>query len=985
MKKRFLPFSLLLVIMVLGQSVMADQGGHYVPRAKGTTNAEAYLSSMRVNQHTGLIDPVWMIEASKQETSQPRDYADIVYWHSIGPDNLGGRTTSIIYNVNNRNEVYIGSMGGGVFYTWNQGVTWHQVGEDLMVSCMVQADNGTIYVGTGDGADAALYNGLANLGYENSFVGTGLYTIVNNEMTQIASTVPSIQNGVAEWSFINDIALSGNNIIVATGDGVKYSADNGETWSYVQVDGADLTGNAVAVKVGSDGTMVASVDGMIYIGTLDAMVCRSSSDDVVDSIGITSIATAAGLLDVAIAPSDANVIYAAAVGTSGDHVKVYVSEDKGETWAVALPTVDGSQGHLVYGGRGMFNHKLVVDPESPNHCYVLGNDLWRLDKPTSQSGGYYMATQLSSSIRFHGINDLSFDPRHTNKGYLATDAGIFKVEPAANGYLSYVNCNRGYVSTRCLTVAPSGKTTRMIGGVLGFGPVLIEGMEGTNNMGTSEILLPSIAPAYYVGYSESNEVGGSCAISLINPNAMFVTSNVDENPVQRTQTAGVDYDFSNFNSNQTFNYDAGTNLPSRFIPFALWESFNDENGVEGIWFKCHKNMAAGEVIQCYSPNGEYPFEYTLTEAMHYNSAHPELSDSVFVKDPVTAKMFVPCLKTNKYLFYTLDALKFNKAADWFKLAPIDDYVPTCIEVSHDGDVLFMGTSDGRLIRISNLSGAVDESTSTYGSDDFAPEVSMITLPVSQCVTSVSIFTDDSNKVVVTLGNYGNRNYVFYSDNALSNDPNFTSKQGNLPKMPVYASVFTSTYDGETTGHVLIGTDRGVYRTIDINAASPVWVAENDNMGQVPVLDLKQQKTYQPDKEVVTVVDSVEVVTVYPGVKNQGTIYAATYGRGLFVCETYHQNSEANVSEMPAAAQSKVTMYPNPVRDAANVSFEMNSDASVSYQVYDLSGRMVKVESLGRLTEGKHEINVSMEGLAKGAYVLRLNLGNETSTVKFMVF
>ena len=56
MKKRLLPFSLLLVIMILGQAVMADQG-HYVPRAKETTTAEAFISSMRVNQHTGLIDP----------------------------------------------------------------------------------------------------------------------------------------------------------------------------------------------------------------------------------------------------------------------------------------------------------------------------------------------------------------------------------------------------------------------------------------------------------------------------------------------------------------------------------------------------------------------------------------------------------------------------------------------------------------------------------------------------------------------------------------------------------------------------------------------------------------------------------------------------------------------------------------------------------------------------------------------------------------
>ena len=58
---------------------------------------------------------------------------------------------------------------------------------------------------------------------------------------------------------------------------------------------------------------------------------------------------------------------------------------------------------------------------------------------------------------------------------------------------------------------------------------------------------------------------------------------------------------------------------------------------------------------------------------------------------------------------------------------------------------------------------------------------------------------------------------------------------------------------------------------------------------------------------------------------------------------------------------------------------------VSYQVYDMSGRMVKMETLGNFAQGKHEVNVSMNDLAKGAYVLRLNAGSNTSSVKFMVF
>jgi hypothetical protein len=159
------------------------------------------------------------------------------------------------------------------------------------------------------------------------------------------------------------------------------------------------------------------------------------------------------------------------------------------------------------------------------------------------------------------------------------------------------------------------------------------------------------------------------------------------------------------------------------------------------------------------------------------------------------------------------------------------------------------------------------------------------------------------------------------------------------------------------------------------------------MGDVPVLDLKQQLVYQEDQTVTTVVDTITTVTTYAGTNNQGVIYAATYGRGLFRCEAYRQHSGNSVPEAPAATvQSKLNMYPNPVRDEAKVRFELNENTNVSYQVYDMSGRLVKTESLGYFTEGmEHEVNVTVNDLAKGAYVLRLNAGSQTSSVKFMVF
>ena len=982
MKKRFLPFSLLWVIMIFGQSVMADQVGNYVPRAKENSSAEAYLHSMRANQHTGLIDPAWLIAASKQVENSTKGYADIIYWKSMGPDNMGGRTTAVIYNNQNTNEAYIGSMGGGVFYTWNKGISWHQVGENLMVSCMVQDEDGVFYVGTGDCNVAYNYNGLADYGYENSFVGTGLYKIENKVMTRIEGTNPADYNDPAgEWCYINDVAVDGKTVIVATNAGVKYLKDG--NWMFAKVGNDNLAGVANEVKVGSDHTVVASVDGKVYIGSLENMVCKSAdgANDVVENGMVTQLGTASGLVDIAIAPSDPNRIYAANIKSNGNHVNIYSSEDGGETWNVILPTVSANLGHQIYEDQGLYYHGLVVDPTDPDCLYVTSNNLWLLRRANPTSMGYYQAMQLTSSSLIHlGINGLAFSPRDAKNVYVATDGGIYKGSKVDDTYFEFLNCNRGYITTRCLGVAPSGKLTRVVGGVLDHGPILINGLEGTNNMETGDLLLPVITGAHY-GTFDNSYNSASCAVSVINPDAFFL-STVDGG-LERTFNGGSDYDASNFKT--SFSY-TGYRLP-----MAYWECFDDEYSLEEVMFKCKQDQKAGDVVICYSNSGDYPFEYTLTHDMHFNTEFPGLSDSIFVHDPVSTKLFVAEKSTRYYVVnYTLDAMHATRTAEWYNVIGDNDSIadyPTCMAVSADGDNLFVGTDGNQILRVTNLRQAVDANTASADSAEFVGTLKKIALPTDgQIVTSIAIYSEDANKVVVTLGNYGNESYVLYCDNALSDNPTFTAKQGNLPAMPVYSSVYTSTYDGAGNGHVLIGTDHGVYRTTNIAASSPEWTLESDNMGDVPVMDLKQQLIRQDDVVVTTIIDSIPVQTVYPGTNNVGVIYAATYGRGLFRCETYRQYSGNSVPETPVvAAESKVSMYPNPVRDDAKVCFELNSTATVSYQVYDMSGRMVKSETLGNFTEGKYEESVNMSGLSKGAYVLRLNAGNHSSSVKFMMF
>ena len=143
--------------------------------------------------------------------------------------------------------------------------------------------------------------------------------------------------------------------------------------------------------------------------------------------------------------------------------------------------------------------------------------------------------------------------------------------------------------------------------------------------------------------------------------------------------------------------------------------------------------------------------------------------------------------------------------------------------------------------------------------------------------------------------------------------------------------------------------------------------------------------YHEDEQIVKVTDEGEFVTVYPGVYNTGVIYAATYGRGVFRCENYKKEF-AGVPENPSVENNvAVSMYPNPVSSQATLSFELKESCNVSYQVFDMTGRMVMSQNMGRFAEGEHQVNFNAENLSTGSYILRLSQGANESCVKFLVY
>ncbi len=255
--------------------------------------------------------------------------------------------------------------------------------------------------------------------------------------------------------------------------------------------------------------------------------------------------------------------------------------------------------------------------------------------------------------------------------------------------------------------------------------------------------------------------------------------------------------------------------------------------------------------------------------------------------------------------------------------------------------------------------------------------------IEQVVTSVSVDPNDPNKVVITLGNYGNDHYVYMSTNALDENPEFVSVQGDLPQAPVYASLIEMDPNNDL---VILGTEYGIYVTDNPNGGNTSWMQQNGTIGEVPVMMIRQQKIRKEDDE-VPIVDPLGNITyeIYPGNDNYGVIYAATYGRGIIALDEFQK--PVGIFE-PAANQNKeesLHIYPNPAINNAFVEVELSESTRLSINIYDLRGQVVRSIDKGIVNKGSYVFEVNSRDLAPGTYIIELRNERDSRTAKFIVY
>jgi hypothetical protein len=678
-----------------------------------------------------------------------------------------------------------------------------------------------------------------------------------------------------------------------------------------------------------------------------------------------------GRTQIAIAPSDDNIYYAVCSDGLGYMENMYLSTDRGETWEIIFP--GGSTSTLrPFEGSSCFNMVITVFPNNPYKVLLGGDDLWLGEQLSPGEFYSWGAGPISSSASPGFFNYLPashhnyvFFRNSNSKFAVATSQGI-SFGTFANQGVSFQQIVRGLYNSQVYTLGISGQKHTFLAGVQSNGVQYVSGNGNTPETGEN-----------VYGFT-----GGSCEMSIINPSA-FMLSDHDGN-MNRTSDMGLSFSL-NFTP-------PTTNLV--ITPMAKWENFNDDKSKSVVKFIADKDYVQGDKLLCHSANkgmeggNGYPF-YSILEQETLAEG-----DSIYVKDIVQSKFFIA---THNAVFLTRDIVKFDSIVTyaptlpgrrniWKVLQTANNFAkPSCLALSHCANYLFVGTENGRIYRIANIqdvfdkaSGDIDSPFTVLSVHEFIPE-SM----TNRYITSISVDPQNPEHIVVTLGNYGNDAYVYQSTNALDQVESvvFTDITGNLPKMPVYSSIIEM-HDSDVG---ILGTEFGIFSTQNLSSGNPEWETDAEGIGKAMVVRMKQQTTYKAGF-ILESPDPIVPPAVYPAVNNYGDIYCATFGRGVFRDATYHQPVGLPESHTYAPKQNgiPVVMFPNPVQNEANISFTLNNNMSVSLQVRDITGKVVKQYQLNEQQKGTNEFSFNCSDLNSGVYVLQLHAGSIVQTSKFIV-
>ncbi|MGE3105624.1 MAG: WD40/YVTN/BNR-like repeat-containing protein [Lysobacterales bacterium] len=457
-------------------ALVADMGDFWVNRA---------------TYPTGHYNPAWQVAAATQmrtmasatpagiDLRRSLNALDPLQFTALGPRPLvsgsqatAGRVNVVIGHPGDASIAWLGADGGGIWKTNNccdANTSW-TIKTDIptiqasAISDMTLDPNdpNVLYAATGD-----LRFGSFSFGSNGVLKSTdGGETWVVKGEAEFNPFFPPSAGGFPQYQAIGQVEVDpndGNKVIVGTKTGLWLSFDGGDQWTgpcltntftsqRQDITGIVLRDNGLSTQiiaaVGTRGFETPVQPDLnqngangVYRGTMPASGCpldfalvsRGDNGWPAGSGGGVPIPTnTLGRIDLAIAPSDSNVIYAqVAKVDAGSPVilGVWRSGDAGDSWQqTTVGDIPGA------GTQSWYNAGLTVSPIDPNNVILSAFATFR----SSNGGSGWSNLGSVPDVDHHGRSFVASDP---NRLLIGTDGGVFYTANAQASPPTWISLN----------------------------------------------------------------------------------------------------------------------------------------------------------------------------------------------------------------------------------------------------------------------------------------------------------------------------------------------------------------------------------------------------------------------------------------------------------------------------------------------------------------------------------------------------------------
>ncbi len=231
--------------------------------------------------------------------------------------------------------------------------------------------------------------------------------------------------------------------------------------------------------------------------------------------------------------------------------------------------------------------------------------------------------------------------------------------------------------------------------------------------------------------------------------------------------------------------------------------------------------------------------------------------------------------------------------------------------------LLVGCRNGKLLKVTSANATTPVWTSITG-PSFVGSISDVE------------YGQTANDIFVTFHNYNVVSIWYSADGGVT----WQNKEGNFPDIPVKCIL----QNPLNTNEVIIGTELGVWYTNTFSDPSPTWNQAYNGMSNVKVTDMD--------------------------LRNDNTIFAATYGRGIFSgAFTATPLATDNFTDPKA-----ISIYPNPSKGQFTISIPQFS-GEVNVMVVDMNGRIVYDVKNETFSNDK---SIDLSTLQSGMYLIKIS-------------